>query len=99
VCVVQCPQVLGEVVDKCLTGASDKRYTSLVFPALGTGQLRYPSEEMAQVMLETIDGFQKSHPSTTLRDIRIVIYHLDSSNIKAFKETLGKFTTSAKPAG
>ena len=69
-----CIQNLSEVVTKCLTKASKKGCVSIVFPALGTGNLNYPAHETARIMLETIDTFQQSNPSTSLRDVRIVVF-------------------------
>lgn len=70
-------QNLSEVVIKCLMEASNTGYTSLVFPALGTGLLEYPPHDTAHIMLEAIDGFQRANPSTSLRDVRIVVYKKD----------------------
>ena len=75
-------QNLGEVVTKCLTEASNAGYTSLVFPALGTGKLAYPRDETARTMLEAIDGFEQFNPSTSLRDIRIVVYQKDAQTVQ-----------------
>ena len=70
-------QNLSKVVTKCLTMASNKGYTSLVFPALGTGKLVYPRDVSARIMLEAIDEFQRDNPLTSVRDVRIVIYQKD----------------------
>ena len=67
-------QNLSEVVTKCLTEASNTGYTSLVFPALGTGKLVYPRDVSARIMLEAIDEFQRANLWTSVRDVRIVIY-------------------------
>ena len=70
------------MVTKCLTEASNKGYTSIVFPALGTGKLNYPRDETARTMLETADGFQRSNPLTSLRDVRIVVYQKDTQTVQ-----------------
>ena len=75
-------QNLSEVVTKCLRKASNTGYTSLVFPALGTGKLAYSRDETAHIMLEAIDEFEQFNPSTSLRDIRIVVYQKDTQTIQ-----------------
>ena len=75
-------QNLSEVVTKCLTEASNTGYTSLVFPALGTGNLQYPQDESARTMLEAIDRFQRANPSTSVKDVRIVVYQKDIQTVK-----------------
>ena len=67
-------QDLSKVVTKCLTKASKAGYTSLVFPALGTGKLVYPRDVSARIMLKAIDEFQRANLWTSVRDVRIVIY-------------------------
>jgi poly [ADP-ribose] polymerase 10/14/15 len=75
-------QKLTTVVTKCLTEANSRGFKSLVFPALGTGNLKYPQEETATVMLQAIDCFQLDNPSTSLKDIKIVIHKQDSKTLQ-----------------
>lgn len=75
-------QNLSEVVIKCLTEASNTGYTSLVFPALGTGNLQYPRDESARTMLEAIDRFQRANPSTSVKAVRIVVYQKDIQTVQ-----------------
>ena len=81
-------QNLSQVVTKCLTEASNKGYTSIVFPALGTGTLKYPRDETARTMLQTISSFKWANPSTSLRDVRIAVYQKDTQTLRVRKECL-----------
>ena len=64
-------------MELCLKAASKQHYQSIVFPVLGTGNLGYPVDVVTKTMLDTIKYFETSTPSTSLRDVRIVVYHGD----------------------
>lgn len=78
-------QVLNDVVTKCLSEASRQGYTSLAFPVLGTGNLGFPAPVVAQTMLGAISQFEQTMPSTSLRDVRIVVYPADTRNLQEFQ--------------
>ena len=51
-------------------------------------------------MLEETIGFCQAHPSSTLKDIRFVVYQQDQALVNAFEEEMDKFTLGipARPA-
>ena len=65
------------VVTKCLDLASQRGYATVALPALGTGNLGYPHNIVAQTMLGAVDRFLQTNPSTSLKEVRIVVYHTD----------------------
>ncbi|KAL8567911.1 hypothetical protein ACOMHN_059033 [Nucella lapillus] len=81
----QCGQILRELVTKCLVEASGQHYTSLAFPVLGTGNLRFPAPVVAQTMLDAIHQFEQTTPTTTLRNVSIVVYPADQANLQEFQ--------------
>ena len=56
--------------------------TSIVFSALGTGQLGYPKDLVAFLMYDAVMTFDQCHPQTTLKDVRFVLYPKDDATIK-----------------
>lgn len=56
---------------ECLGNASESGYSSIAFPALGTGLLGYPPHKVASIMLDVICHFQKT--KNTLCEVVIVI--------------------------
>lgn len=79
-------QLLGLVVTKCLIEASKRHYDTIAFPVLGTGNLGYPRDVVANTMLGAIDKFQQDTPSTSLREARIVVYHTDKQILQDFHQ-------------
>ncbi|CAC5406004.1 PARP10_14_15 [Mytilus coruscus] len=72
-------KVLSKCVTSCLQRAST--YTSIVFPALGTGNFNYPRDIVAKTMYDCVHQFDLSN--TSLKDIRFLCY--DNDTIGAFE--------------
>ncbi|KAK7487456.1 hypothetical protein BaRGS_00021297, partial [Batillaria attramentaria] len=75
---------MSEMVLGCLMRADKMRFTSVAFPTLGTGTLEYPPEKVAKTILNAISFFYQSVPTTTVRDIRIVVYSMDDKMFQVF---------------
>ena len=54
-------QVLENIIKKCLEEADRCGATSIAFPALGAGNLGYPSHVVARIMVGTVATYFKSH--------------------------------------
>nr|KAG5706732.1 hypothetical protein BaRGS_007235 [Batillaria attramentaria] len=78
-------RTLSTVLFECLERASKNLYTSIAFPALGTGKLGYPCENVARTMFAVVAQFRQAMPTSPLREVRIVLYPNDRSAIKAFR--------------
>ena len=73
-------------MNKCLKECTKLRVTSIAFPAIGTGNLGYPNDVVARVMVETISSFLSSHKSSTLNAVYLVTYMEDTH--RAFQQEL-----------
>ncbi|XP_048249388.1 protein mono-ADP-ribosyltransferase PARP14-like [Haliotis rufescens] len=78
--------LMKEMIVKMLDSAHRYNNTSIAFPALGTGKLGYPSEEVAKIMYDVVAAFWKKNPQTRLEDVRFVLYKGDAKTIKAFQD-------------
>ncbi|XP_052076578.1 protein mono-ADP-ribosyltransferase PARP14-like [Mytilus californianus] len=86
-------EVLSKFVKNCLTTASRYCTHSIAFPAIGTGELKFPSDISASILIEAIRDFLHHHPQTTISDIKIVIYggNITWSSIeKAYRNELSR---------
>lgn len=59
---------------KCLEEANDSSYTTLVFPAMGTGQLGYPRDQVAEMMYQTIIDFDRKSAGPNLKHIKFICF-------------------------
>jgi len=70
-------QILKEVFRRADAGA----YTSIAFPAVGTGVLRIPRALVAKWMYDEAEEFSQKNPNTSLRDVRFVVYDKDVQTV------------------
>ncbi|XP_006814558.2 protein mono-ADP-ribosyltransferase PARP14-like [Saccoglossus kowalevskii] len=79
---------LRRVIQHSLTFASKSGYTSISIPAIGTRVNNFPRDVVARSMYEEAVNFYNDTPSTSLKDIRLVVF--DSLSIAAFELELGR---------
>jgi O-acetyl-ADP-ribose deacetylase (regulator of RNase III) len=79
--------------DHALTLAAERLLTSVALPALGTGVGGFPLTECARVMLQAVRDHARAG-STTLRDIRFVLYGREAYGI--FETALAEMRTKTK---
>ncbi|KAK3598155.1 hypothetical protein CHS0354_013664 [Potamilus streckersoni] len=76
-------KLMKTFVKNCLKQADKTGFHSMAFPALGTGNLRFPADEVGKLILQCIQNFGKKRPKTSLKDIALVVFPSDITNIKA----------------
>ena len=72
---------MRQVIVDSLQLASQKGFTSVALPAMGTGNLQFPRDVVADTMFNTVMEFSKTNPRTTVKDVRFVLYIGDQSTI------------------
>ena len=58
---------------------------SIAIPAIGTGNLRYPRDLVAAASLDEVLAFSKNNPSSTLKEVLLVVYDKDLPSVQAFE--------------
>jgi poly [ADP-ribose] polymerase 10/14/15 len=84
-------QVMRSLISTSLKKAHAKNLNSIALPAVGTGNLKVPPAFCASVMYDEISTFSKAQPTTTLRDIRIVVYDKDVPTVTVRLQTFEVF--------
>lgn len=64
--------------------------TSIAFAAIGTGTLRFPRDQVAEIYFDEVLEYSQKNPSTKVKDVRFVLYDKDNSAVQAFNEELQK---------
>jgi poly [ADP-ribose] polymerase 10/14/15 len=77
-------QVLRQLIQKCLQEAEKDKFTSIAIPAIGTGNLQFPREEVAKVFFEEVSSYLMIHPQSTIKDVRFVVYSGVQATLDAF---------------
>ena len=71
-------QLLEGIVQKCLTECEQKGACSVAFPALGAGNLSYPPQVVANVMINTVQNYYKIHATSCITEVKFVIFMDDT---------------------
>ena len=62
-------------MQKCLEVCDKLRVSTIAFPALGAGNLNYPQNVVADIMVNTIAAYLKANRSTTcIKTVKLVIF-------------------------
>lgn len=69
-------------VEKALRAFSANRVQRVAFPAVGTGNLKYSTRQVADAMIDTIESFLMANPRTYIEKIYIVVYFDDERSLQ-----------------
>lgn len=83
-------QTLKDLLTKCLKEAERQNMTSIAFAAIGTGTLRFPRDQVAEIYFDEVIAYSQKNPSTKVKDVRFVLYDKDTLTVQAFDEELRK---------
>jgi len=81
-------KVLRKIVQRCLQKGEVLRVKSIAFPVIGTGNLNFPRNTASRIMLEEVFRFCQVNGSSSLKDIRFVVYQKDQLLVTAFKHEI-----------
>uniref|UniRef100_A0ABM0GLZ7 Poly [ADP-ribose] polymerase n=1 Tax=Saccoglossus kowalevskii TaxID=10224 RepID=A0ABM0GLZ7_SACKO len=95
---------LRAVISKCLNAAS--KCVSIAIPAIGTGYMGFPKDEVAFIFFDEVIKFSKNHPGCNLQEITFVVYDKnttdaffkrlrDHQKLFALRSTYGKTSVAA----
>ena len=74
-------KMMSQIVTDSLQLAAQKGFTSIALPAMGTGNLRFPRDVVADTMFKTVMDFSRANPGTSVKDVRFVLYDKDQPTI------------------
>ena len=76
-------------MSKCMSECETRKASTIVFPAIGTGNLRFPVATSAHVMVDELCNYLQQHKCESLSNVYIMIYK-DSAMLRAFSDELEK---------
>ena len=62
--------------------------TSIAFPVIGTGKFGFPHATASNIMLQEAVQFCQTNQSSSIKDVRFVVYKKDQALITAFKQEM-----------
>ncbi|XP_060681592.1 protein mono-ADP-ribosyltransferase PARP14-like [Hemiscyllium ocellatum] len=84
----QAKELLRTIIQKCLKNAHESHYKSMSFPAIGTGNLKFPKDIVAGMFFEEIKKFSAENPTSTLKRVKLIIYEKDLDLYSIFEDAL-----------
>ncbi|XP_058644830.1 protein mono-ADP-ribosyltransferase PARP14-like [Onychostoma macrolepis] len=73
-------KILSQIIKDCLKKAEKWRMASVVFPAIGTGNLGFPKDLVARIMLTEVQDFKP----TNLREVTVIVHPSDKESVECF---------------
>ncbi|XP_061105701.1 protein mono-ADP-ribosyltransferase PARP14 [Conger conger] len=77
-------QKLIHMVQKCLSDAEQHRMQSLAFPAIGTGNLGFPRDLVARILLSEALAFSQRRAPSHLRSVLFLVHPSDTQTVECF---------------
>ncbi|XP_067951553.1 protein mono-ADP-ribosyltransferase PARP15-like [Watersipora subatra] len=96
-----CPQSysfekVNKIIRRCMKMASKSGFTSMVIPSLGSGNLRYPPEDIVMSIITSIGSFLSGSNQTSVREVTLMVHEKDTTSVKAFTEFFQQNYTTSK---
>ncbi|XP_046542322.1 uncharacterized protein LOC124252713 isoform X3 [Haliotis rubra] len=66
-----------EMILRCLKKVNESQLRTIAFPLLGTSGHSYPPDKVTQWILQAVEIHDATYPSTTLTEVRILVYPND----------------------
>lgn len=76
-------ELLRNAVWNSLKKAHEEGFSSIALPAISSGIFGFPKDRCAQILLQTALDFCAQEPTSSLRDIRFIVY--DDPTLQAFE--------------
>ncbi|XP_035682829.1 protein mono-ADP-ribosyltransferase PARP14-like [Branchiostoma floridae] len=75
-----------KLIHTCLSSTSQSGHRSIAFPAIGTGNMGFRKDDVAESMYDAILGFFHRNHGSSVKDVRIIVF--DQPTVKAFEKEL-----------
>ena len=76
---------MERLVTSILDDVEKTGYSSVAFPLIGTGALRYSKEDVVTVLAKCVEEFRSRKPASTLRKVTIVALDTDEEAVRIVK--------------
>ncbi|KAM4608667.1 protein mono-ADP-ribosyltransferase PARP14-like [Polymixia lowei] len=83
-------KMLKGILKDCLGQAEDNGLTSITFPAIGTGNMGFPKDLVASLMLDGVLKFSRKKQPKHLNTVVFTLYPNDAQTIQAFADEFKK---------
>ncbi|XP_057191412.1 poly(ADP-ribose) polymerase family member 14-related sequence 1 isoform X2 [Triplophysa rosa] len=83
-------KVLENIIDECLNQAEQRQRKSIVFSAIGTGNLGFPKPLVICSMLESALKFSSKRSTKNVQEVAFALHPKDAQTIQVFTDEFNK---------
>lgn len=92
-------KILKEIVVACLKEAEKQKTASISFPAIGTGNLRFPRDVVSRILLSEIHAFSARVSPQYLKEVTVIVHPSDSVTVQCFVKSFRGEWQGSVPKG
>ncbi|NWU78453.1 PAR14 polymerase, partial [Onychorhynchus coronatus] len=83
-------KVFGDIITKCLEIAEELSLESITFPAIGTGNLGFPTSVVAKLLFDKVFEFSSKNGINSLEEVHFLCHPKDTAHIQVFLDEFEK---------
>ncbi|XP_065148690.2 poly(ADP-ribose) polymerase family member 14-related sequence 1 isoform X2 [Paramisgurnus dabryanus] len=83
-------KVLENIIDECLNQAEQRQQKSIVFSAIGTGNLGFPKQVVIGSMLDLTLKFSSKRGTRNVQEVAFALHPQDAQTIQVFTDEFNK---------
>nr|XP_023649998.1 poly [ADP-ribose] polymerase 14 isoform X1 [Paramormyrops kingsleyae] len=84
-------QILIDIIQRCLTAAEKHKMKSISVPSLGTGNLGFPKDLVAKLLLSEVQTYSQRHAPKHLSEVDIILHPEDSETIACYRRQFADY--------
>ncbi|KAM9810565.1 protein mono-ADP-ribosyltransferase PARP14-like [Neosynchiropus ocellatus] len=92
-------KALKSIIRFCLEEAEKLEMPSIAFPAIGTGNLKFPRSVVCGMLQQQIQDFIRTREYRHVKDVVIVVHPSDQETVKVATPSLGVYQMQMGPVG
>ncbi|XP_073710890.1 protein mono-ADP-ribosyltransferase PARP14-like [Misgurnus anguillicaudatus] len=89
-CNIEDTTVLENIIDECLNQAEQRQQKSIVFSAIGTGNLGFPKDVVIGSMLDLALKFSSKRGTRNVQEVAFALHPKDAQTIQVFTDEFNK---------
>ncbi|XP_053420396.1 protein mono-ADP-ribosyltransferase PARP15 [Nycticebus coucang] len=83
-------QIMANIIKTCLRTVEELSFSSITFPLIGTGNLKFPKATFAELMFSEVFKFSSSSWQRNLKEVHILVYTSDGEGRQAFLDEFAR---------
>ncbi|XP_023372080.1 poly [ADP-ribose] polymerase 15 [Otolemur garnettii] len=83
-------QIMANIIKTCLRTVEEQSFSSITFPLIGTGNLKFPKATFAELIFSEVFKFSSSSWQKTLKEIHILVYTCDEKGRQVFLDEFAR---------